>query len=290
MNKILVVDESALFRKFSISLLEYYGYKVLTARSGFDGLNQMRKNQPDLIIMDDDLNRQSVNNFLKKKNEDINVKEIPVVFIAKKFSQERIVQLCRVKVRRFLVKPLKIDHFLTTVSSFFGKGIFIDQTACQLNIHVNENLILVEVARGFNRTKLDLVQWKIKELLIANSISNPKIMLLMSDVVVDDETENILDNLLKSLIAIPNNIEDVKILTSDKYVKNSIISNQGFEGVDICNNLIEAIDAFFGKKGLEKLTSNQDMVHEIYLATQEKFETSGIIDLSFKEDHSVSQV
>lgn len=290
MNKILVVDESSLFRKFVMSLLGYSGYKVFTARSAFDGLNQMRKIRPNLVIMDDDLNRQSVNSFLKKKNEDVNIKDIPVVFIAKNFSQERIVQLCKVKVRRFLVKPLKIDHFLTTVSSFFGKGIDIDQTECQLHVHVNENLILVEIARGFNRTKLSLVQWKIKELLIVNSINNPKIMLLMSDVVVDDENKNILDDLLKSLIAIPRSIEDVKILTSDKYVKDSIICNPGFEGLDICNNLIEAIDAFFGKKGLEKLTSNQDMVHEFYLATQEEFETSGMIDLSFKEDHNITQV
>lgn len=290
MNKILVVDESALFRKFSIYLLEYYGYKTFTARSAFDGLNQMRKIQPDLIIMDDDQNRQSVNHFLKKKNEDVNIKEIPVIFIARKFSQERIVELCRIKVRRFLVKPLKIDHFLTTVSTFFGKGIFIDQSECQLNVHVNENLILVEVARGFNRTKLDLVQWKIKELLIDNEIQNPKIMLLISDVVVDDETENILDNLLKSLIALPGSIDDVKILSSDKYVKNAIKSNPGFEGIDIFNNLIEAIDAFFGKKGLEKLTSNQDLVHEIYLATEKNFETSGIIDLNFKEDQKQTQV
>lgn len=290
MNKILVIDESALFRKFALSLLDYYGYKVFTARSGFDGLNQMRKIRPDLIIMDDDLGRQSINNFLAKKNEDVNVKDIPVIFIAEKFSQERVVELCRVRIRRFLVKPLKIDHFLTTVSSFLGKGIFIDKTQCQLNVHVNENLILVEVARGFNRIKLDLVQWKIKELLIVNSITNPKIMVMISDVVVDDETESLLANFLKSLVVIPQSMDDVKILTSDKNVKNAIESTPGFEGVDICNNLIEAIDAFFGKKGLEKLTSNQDIVHDIYLATQEKFETTGIIDLNFKEDHSLTQV
>lgn len=289
MNKILVVDESALFRKFSTYLLGYYGYKIITARSAFDGLNQLRKAQPDLIIMDDGLNRQSVNSFLKKKNEDINVKDIPVIFIADQFSQERIVELCRIKVRRFLLKPLKVDQFLDTVSSFFKKGLFIDRTECQLNLHVNENLILVEIARGFNRTKLDLVSWKIKEVLISNSIDNPKIMLLISDVVVDDQTENILDSLLKSLIAIPNNRDDVKILTNDKYVKNAVMSNPGMEGIDICNSLIEAIDAFFGKKGLEKLTSNQDMVHQIYLATQEDFDTTGIIDLNFKDEQRVSQ-
>jgi len=97
-------------------------------------------------------------------------------------------------------------------------------------------------------------------------------------------TENILNILLKSLIAIPRNREDVKILTSDKFVKNAVLSNPDLEGVDICSSLIDAIDAFFGKKGLEKLTSNQDLVHEIFLSTQENYETTGIIDLNFRDE------
>lgn len=288
MDKILVVDESSLFRKFAENLLEYHGFKVFTARSGFDGLNQLRKVRPDLIIMDDGLNRQSVNSFLKKKAEDINVRDIPVIFTSPKFSQERIVELCRIKVRRFLVKPLKIDQFLNTISSFFKGDIYVDKSECQLNFHVNENLLLVEIARGFNITKIDLLQWKIKEIIGSNRIDNPKLMILISDVVVDDETEFILEKLIKSLITIPRNPEDIKILTGDRFVKKAISSNIQFENIDICNSLIEAIDAFFGKKGLEKLTSNQDLVHQMYLSTHEDYETTGLFDLNFKEERILS--
>ncbi|MCK5344213.1 MAG: response regulator [Candidatus Heimdallarchaeota archaeon] len=288
MDKILVVDESALFRKFAVNLLEYHGFKVFTARSSFDGLNQLRKYRPDLIIMDDGLNRQSVNSFIKKKGEDINIRDIPVIFTAEKFSQERIVELCRIKVRRFLVKPLKIDQFLHTISSFFKGDIYVDKSECQLNFHVNENLLLVEIARGFNRTKIDLVQWKIKEIIWSNRIDNPKLLILISDVVVDDETEFILEKLIKSLLIIPQNPEDVKILTGDKFVKKAIRSNIQFEDIDICNSLIGAIDAFFGKKGLEKLTSNQDIVHQMYLSTHEDYETTGLFDLNFKEERILS--
>ncbi|MDA3810708.1 MAG: response regulator [Spirochaetaceae bacterium] len=284
MNKILVVDESVLFRKFAISQLEYYGFKVETGRSAFDGLNKLRSIHADLVIINDGLNRQSVANFLKKKSEDINLKDIPVIFIAKEFSQERIVELCRIKVRRFLVKPLKMDLFLSTISSIFGNEIFVDSTECQVNLHVNENLILVEVARGFNRTKLDLIQWKLKEIILANKIESPKIMLLITDVTIDDEAESILSNLLNSIIIIPDSHDDVKILTNDKHIRNAIKLIPKYENIDIFNSLIEAIDSFFGKKGLEKLTSNQDMVHQIYLSTSDNFDTSGIIDLNFKEE------
>ena len=284
MNNILVVDESTLFRKFATYQLEYYGFKVISARSGFDGLNKLRTTFPDLVIIDDGLNRQSINSLLKKKSEDINLKDIPVIFTAEQFSQERIVELCRVKVRRFLVKPLNIDLFLNTISSFFKNDINIDRTECQLDLHVNENLILIEIARGLNRTKLDLLQWIIKEIIYLNKIASVKIMLLISDVVVVDETSSIITNLLNSIAIIPDSINDVKILTNDKNVRNVIKSIPQFTNIDVCNSLIEAIDAFFGKKGLEKLTSNQDFVHQIFLSTNDNFETSQILDLNFKEE------
>ena len=111
-------------------------------------------------------------------------------------------------------------------------------------------------------------------------------MILISDVVIDDEAESILTNLLNTVTIIPNSLDDVKILTNDKDVKNAIKRIPKYEDIDIYNSLIDAIDAFFGKKGLEKLTSNQDMVHQIYLANDDDFETTGIIDLNFKEEQT----
>ncbi|MBB6480663.1 response regulator [Spirochaeta isovalerica] len=284
MDTILVVDESSLFRKFAKYMFETQGFVVHTARSGFDGLNQLRKHRPDLVIIDDGLNRQSVNNLLKKKGEDINISETPVIFTAREFTQERIVELCRVKVRRFLVKPLKIDQFFETVDSFLSHSINVDSTSCQLNLHVNQNIILVEVAMGLNSTKLDLVYWKIREIIESNDISDPRIMILMSDVHMEKQSEFVLERFIKSLVSISENSDNVKVLTSEKAVRQAIESNLSLNGVDICNSLIEAIDAFFGKRGLEKLTSNQDIVHQIYLSTNEDFDTKGQIDLNYKTD------
>ncbi|MBN2657422.1 MAG: response regulator [Spirochaetales bacterium] len=284
MDTILVVDESSLFRKFAKHMLETEGFVVHTARSGFDGLNQIRKHRPDLVIIDDGLNRQSVNNFLKKKSEDINISDTPVIFTAREFTQERIVELCRVKVRRFLVKPLKIDQFFETIGSFLSRSLEVDSTPCQLNLHVNQNLILLEVAKGLNRTKLDLVHWKIREISESNDITDPRIMILMSDVHMEKQSEFVLESFIKSLVGITGNASNVKVLTSEKAVKQAFESNMSLTGVDICNSLIEAIDAFFGKRGLEKLTSNQDIVHQIYLSSHEDFDTTGQIDLSFKKE------
>lgn len=284
MNKILVIDESTVFRDFVQSFLEYQGYVVFKSRSAFDGLNQLRKNRPDLVIVDDRMNRQSINNLLQKKNDDINLKDIPVVFTSHDFNQDRIVELCKSKIRRFVVKPVKADQFFSTISSFFKNDIFIDESPCQLDLHVNENLVLVEVAKGFNHTKMELLPWKIREIMDKNQIQSPKILLMVSDVIIDDESQSILERLIGNFIGITGENDDIKVLTSDKFVKSSIVKNSNFTGIDICNNLIEAINAFFGKKGLESLTNNQDTVHEMYLATGKSMEVEGEIDLNYKDD------
>lgn len=279
-----MIDESSLFRKFMKSILEDQGFAVHTSRSGFDGLNQLRKHRPGLIIIDDGLNRQSINNLLKKKSEDVNISDIPVLFMARAFTQERIVELCRVKVRRFLVKPLKIDQFFEIVDSFFNHSYDVDKSECQLNLHVNQNLILVEVARGLNKTKLELVYWKIQEIIESNAITDPRIMVLMSDIQMEKQSEYVLEHFIKRMMEITGEQDSVKILTTEKPVRYAIESNFTLSGVDICNSLIEAIDAFFGKRGLEKLTSNQDIVHEIFLSTHEDFDIEGQIDLYYKTE------
>ena len=284
MEKILVIDESSIFRDFIKAQLEYYGFNVIGARSSFTGLARLRESRPDLVIIDDEMNRISVNSFLQKKKEDTNLISIPVIFTARQFKQDRIVELCRVKARRFLLKPLKIDQFLNTVSAFFYNNLYVDETPCQLNMHVNDNLILVEIARGLNKTKLNLLRWKIQEIVKVNQIGNPKIMLLISDIKLTEEAGTIIKHLLNSVSHIPDSIRDIKILTQSKEIKRLVQSNLEFHDIDVCSTLIEAVKAFFGKNGLEKLTNNQDYVHKLFLSTGEEYETSGIIDLNFKEE------
>lgn len=284
MNKILIIDESKLFRNFLTQQLGEFGFHVESARSGFEGLNRMRTFRPDLLIVDDDLNRLSINNMLKKKEEDVNIKDIPVIFTSTGFSQERIVSLCRVKVRRFLIKPLKMDQFLTIVSSFFNHEVWIDETECLLNLHVNEKLILVELAIGLNKTKLGLLPWKIKDVIARNDIVHPKIMLLISDINIDDEAQSILSVLLDSFIGITGGTANVKILTIDNNIKKSFTLNSQFGSIDICSSLMEAIDAFFGKKGLENLTANQDNVHRTFLSSDDSYDLSGLVDINYKKE------
>ena len=50
--KILVVDDDPEIREAISLILEANGYKVVTAQDGIDGLNKLKEDKPDLMIMD----------------------------------------------------------------------------------------------------------------------------------------------------------------------------------------------------------------------------------------------
>ena len=50
--KILVVDDDPEIREAISLILEANGYKVVTAQDGIDGMNKLKEDKPDLMILD----------------------------------------------------------------------------------------------------------------------------------------------------------------------------------------------------------------------------------------------
>ena len=50
--KILVVDDDPEIREAISLILEANGYKLVTAQDGIDGLNKLKEEKPDLMILD----------------------------------------------------------------------------------------------------------------------------------------------------------------------------------------------------------------------------------------------
>ncbi len=51
-HRILVVDDEAAVRETAKTVLATQGYEIITAVDGFDGLVQLRRSLPDIIITD----------------------------------------------------------------------------------------------------------------------------------------------------------------------------------------------------------------------------------------------
>jgi CheY-like chemotaxis protein len=120
MKRILIIDDSSLFREYLQKKLEEFGFDVLTAINGLEGANKIRSQNPDLIITDFTLSRKDIFEVLKEKDADPNTRHIPIVMISNKIQRDRLLEIAKYNVRKFLNKPLKVDLLLEAVGEILG--------------------------------------------------------------------------------------------------------------------------------------------------------------------------
>ena len=80
-KKILVVDDDKAVTSLLESLLSGQGYSVLLAYDGLDGMAQVKKNTPDLIILDIMMPELNGYEVLNKLKFDEKFKHIPIIIL-----------------------------------------------------------------------------------------------------------------------------------------------------------------------------------------------------------------
>ncbi|MBI9100158.1 MAG: response regulator [Spirochaetaceae bacterium] len=287
MKKILVIDDSSLFRSFMKKQLEEYGFEVVEGINGLDGLTKMRNQLPDLIIMEYYLSRKSALDLLKAKKINPNTRSIPVIIACNDINREKVLRVANYHVKKFLSKPIKIDLLLETVSEVLEVKIAVDETPCLLDAHLNDRILFIEIAKGFNREKISLLKYKIAELLKLHKISSPRILIMMTDIAYRDEDRSKLEALLQSVSDIVQNHEYIKILTVSPKIKDAISENLYFRDVDVVKSLEKAIDGLLGKKGLESMTAEQDNVHRSLLTSSVDDSVKSTVHLNFQDESNL---
>ena len=89
-KKILVVDDNRLSREINCSTLESAGYKTIMASDGNEGLSLLRSGKVDLVILDLIMPGLDGFGFLGVCKNDPLLKDIPVIVITGRDSQEEI--------------------------------------------------------------------------------------------------------------------------------------------------------------------------------------------------------
>ena len=80
-KKILIVDDEDHIVKYLTTLLEDNGYETNAAYNGKEGMEQVKKNIPDLICLDITMPEQSGIRFYRNLKEDTSLANIPVVIV-----------------------------------------------------------------------------------------------------------------------------------------------------------------------------------------------------------------
>jgi DNA-binding response OmpR family regulator len=242
-DKILIIEKSDMIKTFLREKLNYLGFDTLFARDAFDGLVKMKNNIPDLVIMEYTLTENLKTNFFEEKRNYKTIADIPIFMLANKLDKDIILATAKYKVTKYFTKPIKIDTLLKSISETLQKDLNIDQTPCIIDVHLNDDILFIEIASGLNSDRIDSLKYKINEIKNIFRIDMPKILLIMVDISLGVNDAEKLYLLLDSLVKYANpHLSAIKILTSSIDVKSFLAAHSKYCTVEVTSDINNAID------------------------------------------------
>ena len=115
---VLVVEDNDLNMKLFHDLLDANGYGTLQSKTGKEALEIVKKQTPDLVLMDiqlPDVSGLEVTRLIKENEKTKNIPVIAITAFAMKGDEEKIRQG---GCEAYMSKPISVPKFLEMVRSF----------------------------------------------------------------------------------------------------------------------------------------------------------------------------
>ena len=151
---ILVADDSLVVRAVVRSGLEEEGYLVIEAEDGPSALDQSRRHQPDVILLDVEMPGLDGYQVLAELKADAQLKNTPVVFLTGRTGMDDIVAGLRGGAHDYLKKPFEPAELLARV----GSAVHVKQLQDELwerNAELNRISRTDALTGLYNRWHLD---------------------------------------------------------------------------------------------------------------------------------------
>jgi DNA-binding response OmpR family regulator len=120
-KKILVVDDEADLVETLRFPLEMEGYHVLVSYNGEDALNQARKENPDLILLDLMLPKLDGYKVCRLLKFDERYKHIPILMLTAKTQEKDKILGTETGANEYITKPFEMDYLLKKVKEYLNK-------------------------------------------------------------------------------------------------------------------------------------------------------------------------
>ncbi|HZM69820.1 MAG TPA: sigma-54 dependent transcriptional regulator [Candidatus Cryosericum sp.] len=139
-NRILVIDDEEAIRKSLRMVLEYEGYELIEAGSGPEGLEAMRKEAPDAILLDIKMPQMDGLEVLQAaRTRDVHT---PIVMISGHGDIPTAVEAIHKGAYDFLEKPLESDRVLTSLRNAIERKRLRDENL-RLRYQVESRLKMI---------------------------------------------------------------------------------------------------------------------------------------------------
>ncbi len=127
--KILTVDDSKTIRMIVARAFKPFACEILEAADGVEGLSIIKREKPDIIILDFTMPVMDGAEMLTKLKSEPEFRNIPVVMLTAESGRENVLRIAKLGVRDYLIKPFKEEIIIERV------GRIIDLKAKNEAVH-----------------------------------------------------------------------------------------------------------------------------------------------------------
>ncbi len=120
-SAVLVVEDNQANRELAAALLTMAGYAVLEAEDGRDLLERVKRERPDLILMDLQLPYIDGLTLTRQLKADAETREIPVVAATARIQPEQEAMALEAGCAGYLTKPLDSRMLRMTVARLLNR-------------------------------------------------------------------------------------------------------------------------------------------------------------------------
>ena len=121
MAKILIAEDERDIRDLVAFTLRFAGHEVFTAANGEEAVEMAPNVNPDIILMDVRMPRMTGYEACKVMKQNIDLRDIPVVFLSAKGQEAEIQQGLDAGAEEYLLKPFAPDQLTSRVKAILAK-------------------------------------------------------------------------------------------------------------------------------------------------------------------------
>ncbi len=120
---VLIVEDDPDILKLLQTTLTYNGYRVLTARNGYEGLEAVKTERPQLVIADIMMPKLDGFGMVNRLRINPETREIPVVVITATYVTPEDRDFAQsIGATRFVQKPIDLEDFLGVIRELLEQG------------------------------------------------------------------------------------------------------------------------------------------------------------------------
>jgi putative two-component system response regulator len=157
---ILLVEDSQILREGLLALLEQERYRVLTAAHGFEALEQLEGNLPDLILSDIVMPEMDGYAFFEVVRQKPEWLTIPFIFLTARRERQSVQAGKKLGADDYLLKPVSPDELLTIIRARLARSQEIRLVQIQESYEASLSVLAnaIEVRDPYTRGHIERVR------------------------------------------------------------------------------------------------------------------------------------